>query len=267
MEENIEYIKDALESPKIVHQVQAIAAFLGLFLLIRTLISGQVNKLGGEHVLDMSALNFSTVVKEVFLAYLNAALLEPVIAIAGMDLSEHQQLAINLLTLGSICWWTWIVTDAFDFFDITQQYMYGSFREEIMKEPKRYEWMRISHQLEKAKKAKKKVIGSFGRDISLWFLLACIGAAWMPGAISHRDVLHAYAIVFMWIFLHHSCRQATSWGSGYIVTFLFPSAALMPLEYCLPLMDVADTVEDLEWVEGYRNWLKERTGVELVIES
>jgi hypothetical protein len=54
---------------------------------------------------------------------------------------------------------------------------------------------------------------------------------------------------------------------SYLVTFLFPSTALMPLEYCLPLMDVADTVEDLEFVENYRNFIIERTGVELIIES
>ena len=54
---------------------------------------------------------------------------------------------------------------------------------------------------------------------------------------------------------------------SYFVTFLFPSTALMPLEYCLPLMDVADTVEDLDFLESYRAYVKERTGVELIIES
>ena len=41
----------------------------------------------------------------------------------------------------------------------------------------------------------------------------------------------------------------------------------MPLEYCLPLMDVADTVEDLDFVERYREFVIERTGVELIIEG
>jgi hypothetical protein len=54
---------------------------------------------------------------------------------------------------------------------------------------------------------------------------------------------------------------------SYFVTFLFPSTALMPLEYCLPLMDVADTVEDLDFLESYRAYVKERTGVEMIIES
>jgi hypothetical protein len=41
----------------------------------------------------------------------------------------------------------------------------------------------------------------------------------------------------------------------------------MPLEYCLPLMDVADTVEDLDFLVAYRTFVKERTGVELVIQT
>ena len=110
-------------------------------------------------------------------------------------------------------------------------------------------------------------MGSVSRDVSLWFMLACILAAWLPGAVTHRDALHAYVVVFLWTITHHACRQATCWGSGYLWTYLFPSSALMPLEYCLPLMDVADTVEDLNFVESYRGWVKERTGVELIIRS
>ena len=54
---------------------------------------------------------------QVFLAYLNAALLEPVLAIAGMEAAEGPQLLINTLTLISIFWWIWLVTDAFDWAD------------------------------------------------------------------------------------------------------------------------------------------------------
>ena len=41
----------------------------------------------------------------------------------------------------------------------------------------------------------------------------------------------------------------------------------MPMEYCLPLMDTFDFVEDLEFVESYRDYLMQRTGVELTIMS
>ena len=53
----------------------------------------------------------------------------------------------------------------------------------------------------------------------------------------------------------------------YFFTFLFPSTALMPLEYCLPLMDVADFVEDVGSVVSYREYIKKCTGVELIIRS
>jgi hypothetical protein len=48
---------------------------------------------------------------------------------------------------------------------------------------------------------------------------------------------------------------------------IFPSTALMPMEYCMPLMDTFDFVEDLEFVESYRDFVKERTGIELIIIS
>jgi hypothetical protein len=41
----------------------------------------------------------------------------------------------------------------------------------------------------------------------------------------------------------------------------------MPLEYCLPLMDTFDVVEDMEFVENFREYVMERTGVELIIET
>jgi hypothetical protein len=41
----------------------------------------------------------------------------------------------------------------------------------------------------------------------------------------------------------------------------------MPMEYCLPLMDTFDFVDDLEGIQSYRNFVLERTGVELTIES
>ncbi len=41
----------------------------------------------------------------------------------------------------------------------------------------------------------------------------------------------------------------------------------MPMEYCLPLMDTFDFVDDLESVENYRDYVFERTGVQLTIVS
>ena len=96
------------------------------------------------------------------------------------------------------------------------------------------------------KEEKAGLVGSASKDVALWFLLAAIVAAWLPGVVTHRDVLHAYAICFLWLIMHHQCRAATSWGANYVVSLLMPSVALMPLEYCLPLMDTGDCIEDLD---------------------
>lgn len=206
--------------------------------------------------------------KEVFLAYLNASILEPILAIGGLEEADPTQIVISLLSLGSICWWIYLITDAFSFEDVTQFFKYHvDLREEYDEEPERYPWFRLKDRNKDAEVERGALSGMIRKDVALWFMLACILAAWLPGIVNHRDVLHAYVIVCFWIVLHHYCRQATSWRTNYLVTLLFPSTALMPMEYCLPLMDVADTVEDLAFVERYREFILERTGVEMIIET
>lgn len=213
-------------------------------------------------------MNNVNLFKEVFLAYLNAAILEPILTIGGMETPDATQIVINLLSLFSICWWLYLITDAFSFEDVTQFFKYHvDLREEYDQDPKRYSWFRLKDRNEDAEVERNALSGMIRKDVALWFMLACILAAWLPGLVTHRDVLHAYVIVAFWIVLHHYCRQATSWRSNYFVTLLFPSTALMPMEYCLPLMDVADTVDDLEFVERYREFIVQRTGVELTIET
>lgn len=140
-------------------------------------------------------------------------------------------------------------------------------REEAEAEPKKYGWLRMRPKEEDAASERQTLGGSVRRDVALWFSMASICAAWLPGPVTHRDVMHAYAIVILWFVVHHSCRRATTWSAGYLVTFLFPSSALMPMEYCLPFMDTFDFVEDLESVERFREYVLERTGVQLIIVS
>lgn len=136
---------------------------------------------------------------------------------------------------------------------------------EIQNTKKPLKWVRL---VEKDNAGEKKsLVGCLQKDVALWFMLSCIGSAWMPGVVSHRNVMHAYVVVILWILLHHSCRRSTTWSGGYMFTLLFPSAALMPLEYCLPIMDVADCVQDLDFLINYREYVQNRTGVELIIET
>lgn len=78
-----------------------------------------------------------------------------------------------------------------------------------------YFWLQMKPKEKDKEDERKTLVGSFQRDVALWFSLASIGAAWLPqSSVSHRDVMHAYAICFFWTVLHHSCRQATTWSAG-----------------------------------------------------
>ncbi len=113
-----------LEEPEIQLQLCAMIIFILVIALVRLLTSKKLNSLNGKRVLDLSALNDASMCKEVFLAYLNAALLEPVLAIGGMEEATGQERVINIITLGSICSWIWLVTDAFDCTDVCQSFKY-----------------------------------------------------------------------------------------------------------------------------------------------
>jgi hypothetical protein len=269
-----------------------VAVQLGIVIILMILRSGSASRLKnleGEHILNMHALNKAFMFKEVFLAYLNAALLEPVLAIAGMEAVSGPQLIINVLSLCSIFWWIHLITDAFDYQDTAQQFKYATFRDEVDAasasasasasvsastaagggdkdgDEDDCSWLRYRTDKKAAKEDRAELVGSIGVDVALWFMILCIAAAWMPGVVTHRDVLHAYAVVIGWVVLHHKCRQATSWGSSYFVSLLMPSIALMPLEYCVPLTDCGDYIEDLDSVKEWRNFIANRTGVKLII--
>lgn len=112
------------EGPEFQMQLYAIAACLAVIALGRLFAEGRLKALKGYRLLDLSALNDASMCKEVVLAYLNAALLEPVLSIGGMEEVAGQELIINILTLGSICWWIWLITDAFEYTDVCQSFKY-----------------------------------------------------------------------------------------------------------------------------------------------
>ena len=111
--------------------------------------------------------------------------------------------------------------------------------------------------------------GSFLRDLALWSMLGCSFFAFF-GVVSHRDVIHSHAILIMWVILHHMSRRATAWrGTGYFHTLFAPSTALLPLEFCLNLIDQEmigdeDGIEDLD---KWRSFIKAESGVDLTIEA
>jgi hypothetical protein len=90
-------------------------------------------------------------------------------------------------------------------------------RDEAKGQPKILAWLKMRPKDEDAASERRTLAGSVRRDVALWFSIASIGAAWLPGPVKHRDVMHAYAIVCLWLVLHHLCRRATAWSTGYVV--------------------------------------------------
>lgn len=251
-------------------QAIAIVTFLVVLSSTRYLLmhEDRLQAVRGEHPVSLSNLNNACMYKEVFLNYLGAALLDPVLAIGGMQEYKVYELVVNIFTLGSICWWIWMITDAFDYTNVSQAYFYIAKLQPVADaDPQNNAWLRMKSRKQDQADQRQALGGSVQRDVALWFAFASIGVAWLPGPVTHRDVMHAYVIIIMWAVVHHSCRQAATWSASYPLTFIFPSVALMPVEYCMPLMDTLDFVEDFEGVALYREFVKHRTGIELVLLS
>lgn len=45
-------------------------------------------------------------------------------------------------------------------------------------EKKKYSWLRLTKAAKAAKEERSGLAGSFKKDVALWFMLACIIAAW-----------------------------------------------------------------------------------------
>ena len=97
---------------------------------------------------------------------------------------------------------------------VNYYYYRAELQPEADADPDTYYWLNLKPKDQDKADERKALVGSVQRDIALWFSLASIGAAWLPGSVTHRDVMHAYAIVFFWILLHHACRRATTWSAG-----------------------------------------------------
>jgi hypothetical protein len=124
-------------------QVTAILMFVTTLAILRYF--SRLTALQGQHVLDLSSLNSTVMYKEIFMAYLSAAILEPIMSISDMESSGmSSELIINIFTLGSICWWMWMVTDAFDHADVMQQYKYQvELKVDADADPKRFWWFQL----------------------------------------------------------------------------------------------------------------------------
>ena len=214
-------------------------------------------------VLDMGALNRVVTFKEVFLAYLGAGMLEPLLTMASADALTARDVLVNTLQLLGLCVWIYLLSDAFDTSDVVQAFLYKGFRGggRVTHMP----WLEFERASTARRAERRELVGALERDVALWFMLAGIFAAHC-GIVQHRDVIHSYCVVLLWLVLHHRSRRATAWGAGYLTTLLMPSAALMPLEYCLNLAD-PERIEDLDALAQWRAFIEDECGVELTIRA
>ena len=229
--------------------VMELALALGFlaFLSIIT-VYGRATPMKKEAVLSMSALNRVNMLKECFLAYVNAGMLEPILAISSSECDGHH-LIINMAQLLGLFSWLYLLSDAFDVSDTQQAFIYW---DRIAKKHKSSlpHWLRPSRQ---RSGEGAELRGSLLRDASLWFMLFCSLSAFF-GIVGHRDVIHSHAVVILWVMLHHGSRSATAWrGTGYFHTLFSPSSALLPLQYCLNLID-PDMVGDEDGVKDLDKW-------------
>mmetsp|Transcript_23395 Transcript_23395/g.32686 ORF Transcript_23395/g.32686 Transcript_23395/m.32686 type:complete len:283 (+) Transcript_23395:89-937(+) len=259
-----------VENPFDATTMGTILSFGGTLFVLRYIMdAGVIQARRGERLLRLRALNELIQIKDLFVTYLYCAIFQPMYAIQGYNV-EGPELLTTIVNQICIFLWIWLLTDAFNLDEVKRYFKYFvEIRTEAKKDLKRFRWLRFDKKKDNENSTLewRSFVGSIRVDCSLWIVLMNILAACLPGSITHRHVTHAYMILIFWIVTHHACRRATAWTSGYLVTFFFPSLALMPMEYCLPLVDTIDTVEDLEFIEQYREFVIDQTGVELAVEG
>ena len=249
---------------------ESLVACVFIIFLVGNQLYGRITPMKKTATLDMPALNRVNIFKEVFLGYVNAGMLEPILAIASSDYDiTTKSLITNMSQLLGLCSWLYLLTDAFDVTDTQQAYIYWDriAKQGTVKEKDFPKWFKRKQGSTHVEGSDLK--GSLAKDMSLWFMFGCSLFAFF-GVVSHRDVIHSHAILTFWLILHHQARKATAWrGTGYLHTLFAPSTALLPLEYCLNLIDqeMIGDEDGLEDMNKWRTFIKDESGVELFIEA
>ena len=251
-----EDISSAFSGVQVSHAV-ALASFLTVLLASRIHARARSSRV---RKLDLAAMDNVLLFKEVMMAYLNAAILEPLLSLCSSEL-QTKDLLMNLCELLGLFWWTHLITDAFDVGDVIQSKTFDTMQRTCTIKKTSPAWLTF------APRSKAQLrdlgIGALDRDIALWFMLVCIFAA-CCGFVEHADVVHSWAVVVLWFLLHHLSFHTTSWRGSYLSTLLSPSAALLPLEWCIPLTD-PELCADFESLDQWRQFISSRCGVDLDI--
>ena len=106
-----------------VFELTLFAVFCLFFVAIR--IKALTTPMSKEATLDMRALNRVNIFKECFLGYVNAGMLEPILAIASSDYDvSTKSLVVNFCQLLGLFSWLYLLSDAFDISDTQQAFIY-----------------------------------------------------------------------------------------------------------------------------------------------
>ena len=144
-QQDVTEISDDFLLPGLGQSEAALYACVIIFLFVAHWTSKFASRTGVRE-LHMESLNRVVSTKEILGAYLGAALLEPLMTIAGSEEITRKQLIVNTLQLLGLMAWTYLLFDAFDTSDVQQAFVYRK----LQKEQKEKE------EAEKEEDAKKK---------------------------------------------------------------------------------------------------------------
>ena len=116
----------------------------------------------GVRTLNMTALTQAASFKEVFLAYLNAAILEPLLSIASDDGEDRKHLLVDGMQLLGLVFWTYMLTDAFDTADTAASFVY---RYKVAKDDDRAKLTFLKSKKRGKAAERRGLAGSWVRDV------------------------------------------------------------------------------------------------------
>merc|ERR1711862_392175 len=88
----------------------------------------------------MKYLNQACILKDLMMVYLTAAILDPVVNLVDEHTNFLKDILPQIANLFGICWWIYLLIDAFEFSDLLQQFRFADFDEYITEHPEVKEW-------------------------------------------------------------------------------------------------------------------------------
>lgn len=226
-----------------------------------------------EAKVSVGSLNRACIIKDVFECYLCSCIIEPVLVISSGRLTLPE-VVLQFLSLSGICLWIYTLGDTFCYNDTAHAHKFSTFEKELDSDIERFKFAQFRLRNLESKSRVGLHAGNFFMDVALWFQLISITVDLFSkhfrnviGDVVQPDVVHAYVIVLLWLWLHHRCISATDWTGCYLLSLICPSRALLPIEWVLPLLDAFDVICDIHDLEEWVRFLKAFKRVSITIDN